>query len=398
MSIDPNRTLLDIAETWPETVPVFVAEGFPQMEDPTKRRMLGAAVTLRQALDLRGLDVETFVARLQRTVDENRTAAPVDVVAPVRVAGLLPCPVRIPIEEAFDAFADGYRSLSGRRIERELQAASVGAGWIAEQLAGVTDASGLPDLFLSAGFETFFDDKGIGRFRKDFYDGLPFDGCNETFDGVGLRDPQGHYGVISAVPAVFLVNTEELGDLPAPRSWEDLLHPRFEQRVSLPVGDFDLFSAILLDIEQRYGADGVRALGRSLLSSMHPAQMVKLNKKSATPIVTIMPYFFTKMARPGTPLQAVWPEDGAIVSPIFLLAKRESRDFVQPIVDFFASKEVGELLATKGLFPSLHPAVDNGLEPGAPFSWLGWDTIGSLDIPTKIAECQRIFEEESAQR
>ena len=31
--IDPDATLLSITEQFPETVPVFVAQGFPQMAD-----------------------------------------------------------------------------------------------------------------------------------------------------------------------------------------------------------------------------------------------------------------------------------------------------------------------------------------------------------------------------
>ena len=59
------------------------------------------------------------------------------------------------------------------------------------------------------------------------------------------------------VAAVFLVNTDELGDRAVPVSWEDLLKPEFENSVSLPIGDFDLFNAILLNIYKKYGEDGI---------------------------------------------------------------------------------------------------------------------------------------------
>jgi ABC-type Fe3+ transport system substrate-binding protein len=106
-----------------------------------------------------------------------------------------------------------------------------------------------------------------------------------------------------------------------------------------------------------------------------------------------MPYFFTRMARPGSPMQAVWPEDGAIISPIFLLAKASGGEDLQRVVDFFCSKEVGEVLAVKGLFPSTHPEVDNGLAPDAKFSWLSWDWIEQTDIAAAIKECEQLFDE-----
>lgn len=393
--IDPDATLHTITETWPETVPVFVAQGFPQMAEAAKRQAFGGQISLRQATGLKKLDLDAFVGLLEEAVVEDLSvdSAATAAGAPLQVTGLLPCPVRIPLEEAFGEFAAGYTEANGRTINTEFQAASVGAAWMDEHVNAINSADDLPDLFVSAGFETFFDPKGIGRYRDSFADRTPYTSFNPSFDGIGLKDPEGRYAIISVVPAVFLVNTNELGDAEPPRTWADLLEPRFEQRVSLPVGDFDLFSGILLDIRHRYGDEGVRRLGRSLLESLHPAQMVKVGGRPNPPLVTIMPYFFTRMAREGSPMQAVWPADGAIVSPIFLLAKAAGGEALQPVVDFFCSKQVGEILAVKGLFPSTHPEVDNGLKPDQKFSWLGWEHIAATDIAADIVEAQRLFDE-----
>ena len=393
--LDPDATLLAITEKWPETVAVFVAQGFPQMGDEEKRRAFGGAISLRQATALKKLDLDAFLDLLNTAVEDDDAA---DVVSqngekPLRVMGLLPCPVRIPLEEAFAEFAESYHDRTGRNIQTEFQAASVGASWMEEHVNSIDDPEEFPDLFISAGFETFFDPKGIGKFRDAFADRTPYEHFNPSFDNLGLRDPSGRYAIISVVPAVFLVNTNELGDGEMPRTWGDLLEPRFEQRVSLPVGYFDLFSGILLDIRRRYGDEGVRKLGRSLLESLHPAQMVKVGSRPKAPLVTIMPYFFTRMAQPGSPMQAVWPEDGAILSPIFLLAKKSGGEALQPVIDFFCSKEVGEVLAIKGLFPSTNPEVDNGLQSENSFSWLGWDWIEKTDIAAEIKECEALFEE-----
>lgn len=393
--IDPDATMLAITEKWPETIPVFVAQGFPQMGDETKRRVFGGAISLRQATGLKKLDLDAFVALIEDVLESDEVAEVESTGGepPLRVMGLLPCPVRIPLEEAFAEFAAEFQESTGRKITTEFQAASVGASWMDEHVNSIEDPEDFPDLFISAGFETFFDPNGIGKFRKSFADRMPFQEFNKSFDGVGLKDPQGNYAMISVVPAVFLVNVPAMGDLPIPKTWADLLEPEFEQRVSLPVGDFDLFSGILLDIRRRYGDEGVRKLGRSLLESLHPAQMVKVGARPNAPLVTIMPYFFTKMARPGSPMQAVWPSDGAIISPIFLLAKASGGEDLQRVVDFFCSKDVGEVLAVKGLFPSTHPEVDNGLAPDAKFSWLGWDWIEKTDIAAEIKECERLFDE-----
>ena len=145
------------------------------------------------------------------------------------VVGLLPCPVRLPLLEEFNKFHEDYKKSHKVHINQELKAASMGLDWVQENIDGVEDAAGLPDLFLSAGFDMFFDEKKIGKFKKQgvFEDTSGLDSFNPEFEEIGLKDPAGHYGMIAVVPAVFLINLEELGDLEQPKSWEDILKPEF---------------------------------------------------------------------------------------------------------------------------------------------------------------------------
>ncbi|MDC7241372.1 MAG: ABC transporter substrate-binding protein [Spirochaetales bacterium] len=401
-SISPGDTLYKITEEYPETIPVFVSNGFPQMENREKRESFGRSITLETALMLKALDLKIFTKLLEEAVEQKRNSADVTLndgefsEDALNIAGLLPCPVRLPLMEQFGTFLEKYKETHNTPVNHELKAASMGLDWVQEHIEGVEDPADLPDLFISAGFDMFFDENKIGKFKKAgvFEDTTGLESFNPLFDGLDLKDPRGHYGMIAVVPAVFLINTDELGDRPLPRSWDEVLSPEFEKRVSLPVGDFDLFNGILLNIHKTYGDEGVRRLGRSLLESMHPSQMVKSDrKKDEKPIVTIMPYFFTKMVFPGGPMEAVWPEDGAIISPVFMLGKKEKRDALQPVVDFFASREVGEVLSHNGRFPSVHPEVDNRVDGDKKFLWLGWDYIYSNDIAALISRCEEIFNE-----
>jgi len=226
-----------------------------------------------------------------------------------------------------------------------------------------------------------------------FFDGTGIDEFNSDFAGIDLKDPKGVYSIISVVPAVFLVNTQLLGDTPMPSTWEDILTPEFEKKVSLPVGDFDLFNGILLAIYKKYGKEGVLRLGRSLLKALHPSEMVKSNRKPEPPVVTIMPYFFTRMVNTASGMRAVWPQDGAIISPIFMLTKKSDKTGLIDLIKFFASEQTGRILSEKGLFPSVHPAVSNELPENAPFQWLGWDYLDSHDITAEIKTCEQLFEE-----
>jgi ABC-type Fe3+ transport system substrate-binding protein len=402
--IDSDTTLFDITEKYPETIPVFTSNGFPQMADREKRETFAKTITLRSALLLKQMDLEAYLRLLEEAVNRKNNSADITLGERpdnpdnrnLKVVGLLPCPVRLPLMEKWNEFLNLRTGKGLEPINHELKAASMGLGWVEENIDGVDNHRELPDLFISAGFDMFFDKHKIGRFREKgaFKDISAYKEFNSDFRELKLRDPEGQYSIISVVPAVFLVNTDELGDRPIPKTWEDILSPIYEKNVSLPVGDFDLFNGILLNIHKKYGDEGVRALGRSLLESLHPSQMVKSERqKQNKPAITIMPYFFTKMVKEGSALRAVWPEDGAIISPIFMLAKTSEEKRLQPVVDFFASREIGDVLANQGLFPSTHPEVENNLRKNSPFMWLGWDYISANDLSELIAHCESLFNE-----
>ncbi|WP_417348820.1 ABC transporter substrate-binding protein [Ferrimonas sp.] len=405
--IEQQSTLFEITEKHPETIPVFVSNGFPQMEDAAKRAALGKSITLSAAVAMKKLDIDSFIRLLEEAISRYTDDTDITLVQTTAAAaqskgssvvGILPCPVRIPLMEKWSAYLAGRQQAGKSEVTHELKAASMGLDWVQNNIDGIEEPNKLPDLFMSAGFDMFFDQQRFGRFRREgvFTDLTGMDSYNSDFAELGIKDPLGHYSILAVVPALFLVNGDELGDREPPRSWKDLLDPRFEKSVSLPVSDFDLFNAILLNIHKMYGDDGVQALGRSLLESMHPAEMVRSEqRKQNKPAVTIMPYFFSKMVKEGGPLQAVWPEDGAIVSPIFMLAKSAKADELKEIADFFASEEIGNLLARQGLFPSTHPDVFNILPEHSRFMWLGWDYIQQHDLSELINHCKGLFNDSS---
>ena len=121
--------------------------------------------------------------------------------------------------------------------------------------------------------------------------------------------------------------------------------------------------------------------------------MVKADKiKTNKPVVTITPYFFTKMLPQNTSMVVNWPEDGAIISPIFMLIKDKKDKNLEKIVEFFASKSMAEILAKQGYFPSIHPDVNNNLNDKK-FIWAGWDYLYKNNIDDIIDHCTKILNE-----
>lgn len=395
-------SLYDITERYPETIDLFESIGFPGMKDENKRKLIGKTITLETALKLKKINLDVFTENLEDAINHNKaindeTDKVTSNDADIKIAGILPCPVRIPLMESFTKWMESTGNNLGTKIDYELKAASMGVDWLKESLEKTENPNVLSDIFISAGFDLFFDKKLIGKWASKgvFEDITKMEHYNQEFDNeeICLKDPNRNYSIMGVVPAVFLINTEELNGRNMPKSWEDILQPEFENSVSLPIGDFDLFNAILLNIHQKYGEEGLRRLGKCLSTGMHPSEMVKSHRKQLKPVVTIMPYFFTKMIKKNDPMKPVWPSDGAIISPIFLLSKKSKKEKLQPVVDFFASKEVGEILSHNGKFPSVNPEVDNMISKEHKYMWLGWDYIYNNDMGELINRCERIFNE-----
>lgn len=394
--VDENMSIKEICEKYPQVIEILNKNGIKGLENSATFQMIGK-LTLKSLLASKKINVDSFLEMVNEIILQENSKVDIAMEKKsdndeISVMGLLPCPIRIPLLEKFSNFLEKNKEL---KVKYELKAASAGLNWLKEDVIKANHPEKLADIFISAGFDFFFEEKLMGKFKKEgiFKDITEIEKYNRDFenDEISLKDPDGDYSMLGVVPAVFLVNKEMLGDRKLPRKWADILKSEFEKSVSLPISDFDLFNSILININKKYGKEGIKALGKTLLENLHPSQMVKSDKKKENvPTVTIMPYFFTKMIKEDSPMIPVWPEDGAIISPIFMLTKKAKKEKIEKIVKFLSGKEVGEVLSHQGLFPSVNPEVDNRLD-GKKFMWCGWDYIHQNDIGAILEECKDIF-------
>lgn len=400
-----KTTLFELTEKHPQTLALLIEIGFSKMRDDKKREQFGKALTLEAAAKLKSIELSELLNKIDAVIEKEapkdatlksgNNAIELSPEGDLRLAGLLPCPVRIPILEAVDQLAEELKQHDGTSVGHSLAAASVGADGLLAQIEKIDDPKDLPDVFISAGFESFFDQKALKRFKDAgvFEDCAP-KGINADFAHLDIKDPDGHFTMIGVVPAVFVVNHTILGDEEAPRSFEALLDPRYQNKVALPVGDFDLFNALLLYLVEHYGMDSIDRLASNMIAALHPSQTVGrfAGKQQARPAVSVVPYFFSRMTMGTKHMEVVWPEDGAVISPIFALVKKDGHPHAKRFGELFASKAIGEILAHKGLFPALHPKVDNRLPKEASFGWLGWDYVKKHDIGAMIPELRQRFD------
>jgi len=387
MGIDIKDKLFNITEQYKEATELLISLGFDSLKDDNLRKVFGSSISLENALKSKKINADEFVTRLMERIEENKSAQK-KFKDTIRITGVLPCPVKVPLMETFEKWLSEQNF--DFNLNYDLKAASMGIDWIKDEMKNSVN---VPDLFISAGFDLFFDKNLLGKYKSEnlFEDITGIQKYNDDFSEYNLEDPSCQYSMLGIVPAVFLVNKDELKGRKIPQSWEELMSGEFENNVSLPISDFDLFNALLLNIYRLYGEEGIRKLARIFQKNMHPSEMVKSHMKRERPAITIMPYFFTWMVREGSPMELVWPKDGAIISPIFMLTKKETKDKTKTIADFFASKEAGEILSHKGKMPSVNPEVDNQIPKENKYIWLGWDFIKENDISNLIKKCENIF-------
>lgn len=92
-------------------------------------------------------------------------------------------------------------------VDLDLKSASQGLEWLQNGFEAIESEAELADIFISAGFDLFFDKNLMDRFRRQdvFKDATGIEELNQDFTeaGVDLLDPEGDYSVLSIVPAVF---------------------------------------------------------------------------------------------------------------------------------------------------------------------------------------------------
>ncbi|WP_300155766.1 ABC transporter substrate-binding protein [Solidesulfovibrio sp.] len=302
----------------------------------------------------------------------------------------LPCPLKAPMGIALENLKERLGpDFPWPRIFMD----SCGKHTLNDLAAGLTTAREVPDLIVSAGLNGFLSKS----FRDRFADGgllarLPQE-MHPALARAGLADPRGVCRIYGVNPLVIAVVVSRLGGLPVPRSFDDLLDPAYAGRIGLcgppeTAGD----STLLLDIRLRHGPGAVAALGRAMVCDTHPSQIFRPAPGTNPPPIGVMPSFFATAAPRRDDVRLVWPEEGGLVSPLFVMVKEKALPTLGPLVEFFTGPETAAISAG-ALIPPTCPDAPSGLPQGAKVGFIGWDVLEANDLGALIAEAGATFAE-----
>jgi iron(III) transport system substrate-binding protein len=81
----------------------------------------------------------------------------------------------------------------------------------------------------------------------------------------GSRDPEGYWQGFEVTPLVTAFNTKQVPGADAPRTYQDLLNPRWKGRISLGTEEYTWFNILLESMSGKKGAEYMQALAKQEL-------------------------------------------------------------------------------------------------------------------------------------
>ncbi len=386
--ITGSENIQTIADSYPEVITEFEKHGLGSYFKPENLKKIGRFMILNTLLKSSNIDVDQFLKSLNEKITSDRSNGELSF-EQLHFMAMLPCGLRNPFKDFLekhitgnsDEYA-GLNYLAEGNVNHELSYYPL--------LDSIESVDELPDIILASDVNNFF--------HRPFMEKFVSKGLFETFkpyqphsylEDVGFSDPLNNFTMLTANMLVMVVDTRRLGEEKIPEKWEDILNPAFEDEIIMRGEDNFFCNAVMLPFYKDHGFDAIRTLARNIRTGKHPAEMVKLaeagGEKAAT--IYIMPYFFAQRIK-SKHVKIVWPSDGAIASPVFMLVKKDAMEEHLRLLNFVLSKETNEMLVGRH-FPSIHPDVENILPQ--PAKWLGWDFLTQHDVGKLKDDIRDVF-------
>ncbi len=391
--ITGDENLFEISKLGNELIAFFEKHGLGSYFKEGNLKKIGRFTHLNSLLKAKNIEPGLFIENLNLIIKEqniNLEGNLKGVQHKLHFVAMLPCGLRNPFKEYMEAHilnnAEKFKDLNyliEGNVNHELSYYPL--------LDTIKDEWELPDIIMASDVNNFFHRPFVGRFiKKGIFEAYKPYSPNQYLEKNGYSDPAGNYTMFTANMLVIVVDKNKLGGRKMPEEWDDLLDPDFRNDIIMRGEDNFFCNAVLLPFFKDHGIDVMKILARNIKTGMHPANMVKLAGKNNDEgaAIYIMPYFFAKRVT-NTNVSIVWPADGAIMSPVFMLMKKQTARHHKELLNFLFSKATSELLIDR-YFPGIHPDVphDNFNNTA---KWLGWEFLNKNDIGALKEEIRNVF-------
>lgn len=397
--IEETMSIYQILSEHPYLIKIFKQHGLEKFERKDVLEQLGPLLKLKTALSMVSVNKGSFIELLDQAILDNEAKGEFTLAgSPERqkeltLLALLPCGMKMPFNRALNEFSSEYTERTGNVLH------SLVEGNVNHEISyyaymdSVTSEEELPDIIISSDINSFYHKPFQENFLShEYFTDIGASPMNSDFEAIDFADPRGQFTMLSGNLLVLVTIDELMEGKATPTSWGDILEEEFRNKVVMRGQNGFFCNGVLLPFYQMYGMEGMKKLASSIYAGSHPSEMVKMidSKKDDVPPMYIMPHFFAMKIKDKSRVTITVPTEGAIVSPVQMLVKKEATERVKEITDFLCGKKFGEISA-QAFFPTTHPKVKNKLEDVDSLYWLGWDFLLNTDIGALKKEIAEVF-------
>ncbi|MBI1733961.1 MAG: extracellular solute-binding protein [Candidatus Rokubacteria bacterium] len=178
----------------------------------------------------------------------------------------------------------------------------------------------------------------------------------------GFKDRDGHYYGLRATVNAIVYNTKAVSAAEAPRSWKDLLDPKWKGKlVTAHPGYSGVIATHVLALSHLHGWDYWKQLGQNRVmikqSAADPSTVVASGERVVA--VNGGEYSAYQLKKKGNPIEIVYPKEGVslVVSPTAITAFAPHPNAARLFTDFTFTRALQQVLAdSEGLYTG-HPDV-----------------------------------------
>lgn len=193
----------------------------------------------------------------------------------------------------------------------------------------------LADVFWTSSANT------LGQFKQLFE---PYKVKDIAAIPADLRQPQDLWTAANVHIVVMMVNTAHLGSLPVPKTFADILDPRYKGKLMVadPANSSTAYT-ILWGIDKMLGADGLKALASNIKVTASAPTVFRSVGQGEYPIgLTFESNAYTYVAGGQKEIELVYGADGTFTTTEYfsLVKGAPNAAAAREVCDFFASKEL----------------------------------------------------------
>jgi iron(III) transport system substrate-binding protein len=178
----------------------------------------------------------------------------------------------------------------------------------------------------------------------------------------GFKDKDGYYFGLRATVNVIAYNTQKVTAAEAPKTWKDLLDPKWRGKlVTAHPGYSGVIATHVLALVHLHGWEYFQQLAKNNLmlvqSAVDPSGVVASGERPVA--ANGGDYTFYQAKKKGNPVEIVYPREGVplVVSPTAITTFAPHPNAARLFTDFSFTREVQQVLAdTEGLYTG-HPEV-----------------------------------------